>query len=516
MINTSSLKPSRRKHYRIQVPIRVDVNGTVVDTADWSLGGVRIEGYLGTEPVDRMEIGISIPFQGYWISANAQVKLIRYEKSKGVLALEFVDLPERTQELLEYFSKGLMSGEMGGLEGAIRRLDSPVTPVDIKIKKSVKETTVRYHVMRWFRYAIYVALGIVLTGYVGNSVFERIWLLEVTSASVVSPTEQVKSPSNGVISSLLVSPGQEIEKGTPLFRIEPQIDGVPFSKQQMGVDEAWITLNQLQESRSYEIEKVEIYQDVMKARASASKSHLGQLGQSAALKKIDVDRLTGLLTSGAVSQREVEAATIEWHTLKSQVAVAQSKYDVDLSYLAAIKRGYIFEGERLQSSLADLDLSIGSAEQRLRAAEDQLNISDVTTPADLVLAPFSGRVIHVSQSQGTAIRRGEPVVTMAQLNIRTVEAYLTANEAHYVKLNDNAVVEIRALGLHFNATIISIGMNAELSSQAQPSSKNPNLSATLELTSIRGEGSFETAIEELSAVNSVGLPVKVSFTRSWN
>ena len=169
-----SLHPSRRKQYRIKVPIRVDLNGRVLDTVDWSSGGFRIEGYLGPEPEETFDVTLSIPFQGYSISAEAPVLLRRYDASTGTVAVEFGDLPDRTRELLDYFARGLLSGEMSNVEGAIRRLDTPVTPVETKVKRSAEELTVSYHVRRWLKYFAYVLLGLLLTWYVGSSVYYRV------------------------------------------------------------------------------------------------------------------------------------------------------------------------------------------------------------------------------------------------------------------------------------------------------------------------------------------------------
>ena len=514
-----SLHPSRRKHYRIQVPLRVDIGGRVLDTVDWSVGGFRVDGYLGPEPEPQFDVTLSIPFQGYVVSVPVRAELIRFDPLTGTVAGQFNEMTERSRGLLEYFAKGLLSGEMSTIDGAIRRLDTPVTPVDTKVAKAPQELSRWYPFQKGLRYALYLLFGATLTWYVGSSTYYRVWQLQVSTASVVAPVETLRSPKNGNIEEFMVNEGQMVEQGDPLFRVvdEDAIDD-DFDLQDR-VEQADRALLELEAKHSLETERIEIYRGVLEAQVLASAARLEHLQQNGRLLKKQRDRALSLVESGALSYGAVDMADADYEVSLAQVELAMGDAQVRAANLAALDDGFLFEGERLQASLPEIESQIELAKTDLIFARKEA-LTRRSREGVLVTAPFAGRVAMVFKSPQTSTEQGEQVLVLEKNQARRVEAWLTSDEASYVRLHDSAVVEIRAMGRSFLGRVTSLGAPPAEADRSRLLGKDPKLKAVIELVGVdpssRYGTSFDEAMRELAYSNSVGLPATVTFNRAWD
>jgi len=514
-----SLHPSRRKQYRIKVPIRVDLNGRVLDTVDWSSGGFRIEGYLGPEPEETFDVTLSIPFQGYSISAEAPVILRRYEASTGTVAVEFGDVPERTRDLIDYFARGLLSGEMSNVEGAIRRLDTPVTPVETKVKRTAEELTLSYHIRRWLKYFAYLLVGLLLTWYVGSSVYYRVWRMEVTTATVAATVEELLSPADGQISEIFVGSGEWVKAGDPLFQVVDEDAMADQVTEDRRVQAAERALWEIEGRLDVEVQRLEVYRDVLEARNSASQAKLFHLQQQVRLLARERDRVQRLVAQGALSQSDVDIAEANHQAARAQAEIAMSEVEINAANLEAINQGFLFEGERLQANVPEMEVSLEMARAELLFAKQASN-GRRTSEANIVVAPFDGRVATVYKSAMTTAKQGSTVLVLENTGARRVEAWLTPEESAYVKLHDTVQVDIRALGRSFEGRVMSLGTTPMDADKSRLMGKDPKLKAVIELSGLVGDDTspaqFEAVMKELQVVDSVGLPVVVSFRRAWD
>ena len=103
---------------------------------------------------------------------------------------------------------------------------------------------------------------------------------------------------------------------------------------------------------------------------------------------------------------------------------------------------------------------------------------------------------------------------------RRVEAWLTPEEASFIKLHDTVEVEIRAMGRTFIGQVLSLGSPPSETDPSRLLGKDPKLRVGIELVGLSqasGYGaSFDGAMKELVFSNSVGLPVTVTFRRAWD
>jgi multidrug resistance efflux pump len=435
------------------------------------------------------------------------------------VAGEFVELTERTRGLLDYFARGLLSGEMSTIDGAIRRLDTPVTPVDTKVEKAPQELSRWYPVQKGLRYGLYLLLGALLTWYVGSTTYYRVWRLQVSTASVVAQMELLRSPKNGNIEELLVGEGQLVEQGDALFRVVDEDAQTEDLELQRQVDRAERALLGLEGQHAVEVEKIEIYRGVLEAQVMASSARLGHLQQNGRLLRKQRDRTLGLVESGALSDRAVDMANADYETSLAQIQLAIGEAQVSAANLAALDDGFLFEGERLQANLPELESQIELARADLIFARKEA-LSRRAQEGVVVTAPFSGRVSALFKSPQTSAKQGDEILMLEKNEARRVEAWLTPEEASFIKLHDAVEVEIRAMGRTFVGQVVSLGSPSSEVEASRLLGKDPKLRVGIDLVGLAqssGYGaSFDGAMKELVFSNSVGLPVTVTFRRAWD
>ena len=97
-------------------------DGETLRAADWSLGGLRLEGFGGAVPApgDFVDLKLSMPFQGFDVAFAAKGQVVRNGAEKGMFALRFTELGEREQELMRHFIEELVRGSMSDVADTIQ------------------------------------------------------------------------------------------------------------------------------------------------------------------------------------------------------------------------------------------------------------------------------------------------------------------------------------------------------------------------------------------------------------
>ena len=78
-------RADQRRHHRVTAPIYVDVSGHRLRAADWSLGGLRIDGFPGQVPAvgEEVQLQLTLPFQGFDVSFDAKLECVRNDPSRA-------------------------------------------------------------------------------------------------------------------------------------------------------------------------------------------------------------------------------------------------------------------------------------------------------------------------------------------------------------------------------------------------------------------------------------------------
>ena len=97
----------QRKDRRLELALRVEIEGKVYKTVDWSLGGFMVEGYEGKLEggweVRVESIGLE---QGDLVRLGAPAHVVRVDKKKKKLAIAYNGLSSRTYDILEGLTMG--------------------------------------------------------------------------------------------------------------------------------------------------------------------------------------------------------------------------------------------------------------------------------------------------------------------------------------------------------------------------------------------------------------------------
>ncbi len=127
-------RPDQRRHHRVTAPLFVRVGGHQLRATDWSLGGLRIDGYTGELPMAGAELPfhLTLPFQGFDVSFDIKAEVVRTNPAEKMFAVRYTEIGERERELMQHFIEELVRGSMSDVEDTIQRIDVPVTPARLE------------------------------------------------------------------------------------------------------------------------------------------------------------------------------------------------------------------------------------------------------------------------------------------------------------------------------------------------------------------------------------------------
>jgi hypothetical protein len=99
---------NRRRDKRVDLrPIRVELEGQVYETLDWSLGGFLIEGYEGKRRIgDPVTVGLSVKAGDKTYEHVVRAEIVRIHRDGGRLAANFTDLEAEAVDTLEGWLTG--------------------------------------------------------------------------------------------------------------------------------------------------------------------------------------------------------------------------------------------------------------------------------------------------------------------------------------------------------------------------------------------------------------------------
>lgn len=184
-------------------------------TTDWSLGGLRLDGYPAELPASGAEkqFHLTLPFQGFDVSFDVRAEVVRWGGSSKTVAVRFTEIGERERELMQHFIEELVRGSMSDVEDTIQRIDVPVTPA--KLEPDVKNLPANLPVKclplkTLVVTAIYGIAGILIFGYPGLLGYTNFFRMGNQLAVIAAPIETVVAQTDG---QLHFKPADEVRSG---------------------------------------------------------------------------------------------------------------------------------------------------------------------------------------------------------------------------------------------------------------------------------------------------------------
>jgi multidrug resistance efflux pump len=444
-------RPDQRRHHRVTAPLFVGVDGTRLRATDWSLGGLRLDGYPGELPSAGTEkqFHLTLPFQGFDVSFDIKAEVVRTGGETKTVAVRFTEIGERERELMQHFIEELVRGSMSDVEDTIQRIDVPVTPA--KLEPDSKHIPANMPVRRWpmktvVMTGIYAVAGLVIFGYAGLLSYTNFFRMEVQTAVISAPVETVIAQSDGEVQWSKVKPGDEVKTGDVVVNVIDNQLQREIELADIEVQERKAQLVYLKNRHMDELDKLRGFATVEMKNVKQSKVELDGLQEQLKLAQQQYDRLKGLADKGYATESKLDEARKQVITLKSQLDSRSIELSsrVELADQNIGKR--LYNGSNLIGEAADAEDKVRLAEHQMQLAEKKAQAILKERQREAVTAPFDGTVIELPHIDKGRVRKGDTVAIIEQRVNRRVTAFLNQDEILKVGLGDEALLFVPALG----------------------------------------------------------------------
>ena len=403
---------------------------------DWSVGGLRLNGYPATlpQPGDFLPLNLSLPFQGFNVGFEAVGEVVRVVPERREIGIKFVDLGDREARLMQHFVEELVRGSMTDIEDTIQRMDVPLTPVstkpDVNPKKELPSSRRSLRMMLYSGF--YIAAGVLIFGYTGLTMYTNFFRLEIDAAVVSAPVETVRADADGRVHWTGFKPGDQVAAGEIVLEVSDNTVEHQLDLAEIDVKEKQSQLLFLKRRQVEELSRMEDF-------ATLEESDLAQ-------KKLDIDARQVAYASAKAHYERVAALGAKGFATRTQIEEALSKRtdaekDLARMQLDRETRARLFGKNLGIRSLAG-DALVGeraSIEAEIKLAEAQIEMSREKRDALInhrsrlsVQAPFAGTLLDLPRNDNGTIRRGDVIAVIEQA------------------IDINAIVSVRRLFLIFD------------------------------------------------------------------
>jgi HlyD family secretion protein len=264
-----------------------------------------------------------------------------------------------------------------------------------------------------------------------------------------------------------VPEGATVRSGDTLVSLTQATLGADIAGQRARVGAAEATLRDLERgARPAEIQRGE-------AELRASEADAERTAR-------DLERLTTLAATGAVSQQQLDAA-------RSAARTAASRRDAARESLRLLREGT--RPERIQAARAELATARANLQRAQAAASDLL-----------LVAPVDGTVLARHAEPGEVLGAGEPALTVGEVRRPWIRVYVSALDLPKIRVGSPAAAALDAFpGREFAGRVVAINDKAEFT---------PRIALTEEERADLVFG-VKVALDDTTGVLKPGLPATV-------
>lgn len=454
-------RPDQRRHHRVTAPLFVSVGGHRMRAADWSLGGLRVEGYPGELPVAGAELAfqLTLPFQGFDVSFDIKAEVVRINPAEKMFAVRYTEIGERERELMQHFIEELVRGSMSDVEDTIQRIDVPVTPA--RLEPDTKKIPDNMPVRRWpvktvVMTTIYAAAGFVIFGYAALISYSNFYRMEIQTAVISAPVEVVTAQADGQVMLTNLKPGDGVRAGEVVVNVVDNDLERDIELADIAVKERKAQLAYLKQKQSEELEKLRGFATVEMKNVKQSKVELEGLEDQLKVAEQQYGRVKVLFDKGYATGTKVDDLEKQVIDLKSQVERRRIELSsrIDLADQNFGKR--LYTGMTIEGQAADVEAQVQLAEHQIVLAEQKHQSFVKQRDRVSVVAPFDGTVLDIPRVDRGSVRKGDTLAVIEQRRDRRVTAFLNQDEILKVGLGDHALIYIPALGETVGGRVVTI------------------------------------------------------------
>ncbi|MDX2290058.1 MAG: HlyD family efflux transporter periplasmic adaptor subunit [Hyphomicrobiaceae bacterium] len=520
-------RPDQRRHHRVTAPLFVEVGGHRVRAADWSLGGLRVEGFPGPLPAIGKEIAINLtlPFQGFDVSFPVMGEVLRLDPETSMFAVEFTEIGERERELMQHFIEELIRGAMSSAEDTIQRIDVPVTPASLRPDGQPSTPAIqqvapaRLPAKRWpsktiAMSAFYIVLGLFIFSYAGVLVYSNVFRMEVRTAVISAPVETVEAQVDGRLAWTGLKPGDEVRAGEVIVKLVDAELEREIELADIAIREKKARLVHLKRRHADELDRIKGFAALEMKNVEQAKLDLEETQAQLLAAVRQYERIEKLHTKGFATDARLDEAEQQKITLEKTLARRRLEVTTRAEIAGDNIGKRFYSGDDLIGNSEELDADVRLAEHEIGLARQRYEANVSLREARAVRAPFTGRVAQLPRLDAGSVRRGDVVAIVEKPDEREVIAYLTQDEVGHVGLHDEVLLHVPALGESVQGRVTGIdrttGFLREQDMRANPgySWRGPtDRSAQVTIAFLS-----RTAVADANRFRP-GLPVIVAFTR---
>lgn len=318
---------------------------------------------------------------------------------------------------------------------------------------------------------------------------QRLQQMRVETAFIDRAVEPIVATDWGTLEQVYVREGERVSAGTPLVRVErdleiqeeiARLEGLILAQnrerfrlleQQIGLEreqqQARADLDAASAAIALEEKQIPARAAIERSRVEAARAEVASLGEQLAVARTRRDRFRSLSDYGAISQVAYDETVAEVARLQGALSTARENLTIAQAVLDGTQRGDFIERDRLQGQLPSLRLQQEQARERqqgvaqqarslsellasleaelteLQARRDRLRDRRDLDPdlATVYTAPVSGVVANVLRSPGNSVSRGASLVVLEHQRDRPeVAVYLTQEQAQQLAVEQPARV----------------------------------------------------------------------------
>lgn len=444
-------RPDQRRHHRVTAPLFVRVDGHSLRATDWSLGGLRVDGYPGDLPTAGAELSfhLTLPFQGFDVSFDVKAEVVRTNPADKMFAVRFTEIGERERELMQHFIEELVRGSMSEVEDTIQRIDVPVTPA--RLEPDTKKIPATMPVRRWpvktiVMTALYAVAGLVVFGYAGLLGYSNFYRMEIQTAVISAPVETVTAQADGQVALTGIRPGDAVKAGEVVVQlIDNQLER-DIELADIEVKSRKAQLVYLKQKQTEELERLKGYATVEMKNVRQSKVELEGLQDQLKVVEDQYKRLKTLFDKGFATESKLDEASKQVIELKSQIERRRIEL-LSRAELAEQNFGKrLYTGMTIEGESADVEGRVRLAEHEIALAEQRREAYVKQRERSAVVAPFDGTVLEIPRIDRGSVRKGDTLAIIEQRINRRVTAFLNQDEILKVGMGDDALIFIPAIG----------------------------------------------------------------------
>ncbi len=208
-----------RKSQRVDIPLLVQIDGHLYETADWSMTGVGVVGFNEKiEPGSELDGKLILPIVGASITIN--VKIICRNVREDKVGFEFVDISNNHKRVLRHYIELSIEGKLDNIEDLFSDFSAPdiETPIQEALNITEEEQT---SLLRKFRSRAFLTLfaGIVLLGYISITLLYNFIFVHQAVGVASGDLVQIPASTNGTLKKNYVKVGDHVRVNDILFDI---------------------------------------------------------------------------------------------------------------------------------------------------------------------------------------------------------------------------------------------------------------------------------------------------------